>query len=364
VKKSIFTLLFLQIYGIGYAQNIEVRFQEILDSIYQANADCGGIMIHVEVPDKGISWTSAAGYTNIETKEKLDKNQAALIASNTKTYVAAAILKLIENHQLELDEPIKKLVYKKTKKQLKKAGYDISKITVKNLLSHTSGITDYVTDEYFAFVDNHPQHQWWRDEQIDWAMKVADPIDAGKKFAYGDINYLLLTEIIERKTNQPFYQAMRSLLDFNSYNLNSTWFVTLEQTPTTLPLVHQYTSKLKENSYNINPSWDLYGGGGIASTTKDLAMFFQLLFEGKIIQDKHILESMHSYVLPKEESSYGLGIRILDFFGHEAYYHGGFWGTDAIYIPEYNASIAVFTSVKEKRDLNAILTNQIINLLK
>ncbi|MEZ5048681.1 MAG: hypothetical protein R2766_03415 [Saprospiraceae bacterium] len=64
----------------------------------------------------------------------------------------------------------------------------------------------------------------------------------------------------------------------------------------TLPLVHQYTSKLKENSYNINPSWDLYGGGGIASTTKDLAMFFQLLFEGKIIQDKHILESMHSRI--------------------------------------------------------------------
>nr|HPQ22559.1 hypothetical protein [Saprospiraceae bacterium] len=73
MKKSIFTLLFLQIFVIGYAQNIEVRFQEILDSIYQANADCGGIMIHVEAPDKGISWTSAAGYTNIETKEKLDK---------------------------------------------------------------------------------------------------------------------------------------------------------------------------------------------------------------------------------------------------------------------------------------------------
>ncbi|MFA6150255.1 MAG: serine hydrolase domain-containing protein [Chitinophagaceae bacterium] len=348
----------------SYAQNPEQSFQQVLDSIYQVNKDAVGIMIHVEAPDKKISWSSAAGFSNKLSGEKINKDQPALIASNTKTYVAAAILKLIESKTLQLDCPVRNLLYRKTRKRLEKSGYDLNHITVKDLLSHTSGITDYVTDDYFSFVDQHPQYQWTRDEQIDWAMKVAKPVEAKKKFSYADINYLLLTEIIELKTNKPFYRAIKDLLDYNAHHINNTWFIDLEPKPTSLPLVHQYSDKFKGDTYDLNTSWDLYGGGGIASTTKDLALFFQALFEGKIVKDKNILDTMYAYVLPKEASNYCLGIRRLNFFGHTAYYHGGFWGTDAMYIPEYNATIVIFTLVREKRDLSPQLANKIIDVLK
>ncbi|RKO68753.1 hypothetical protein D7322_25505 [Sphingobacterium puteale] len=91
-------------------------------------------------------------------------------------------------------------------------------------------------------------------------------------------------------------------------------------------------ASIKWDSYDINPSWDFYGGGEIAATAKESALFFQYLFDGKIIQDKQILEAMHTYVLPSDQSKYCLGLYHFD-MGFNAYYHLSWWGTDVIYSP-------------------------------
>lgn len=360
-------ILFLFLSTICFGQQYEQRFNSILDSTYQANQDAVGIMIHVEAPDKNVSWTHAVGYSDKNNNEKINKDQPVLIASNTKTYVSASILKLVESKELHLQQPIKDLLLKNTKVLLERNGYDLNKITVRNLLSHTSGITDYVTDSYFKFVGENPQHQWTREEQIKLAMKIAKPVEAGKTFAYGDINYLLLSEIIETKMGKPFHKAVRELLDFKKLNLNNTWFVDLEKKPKqTMPFAHQYSSKYNWDSYQFNPSWDLYGGGGLASTTKDAALFFQYLFEGKIIKDKEVLSQIHTYSDPREaNNNYCLGLYAFpSFFGNSGYYHGGWWGTDVMYLPELNATISVFTLLKEKRNLNPEISHKIIELLK
>lgn len=138
-------------------------------------------------------------------------------------------MKLVENKKLQLNQPITNVLSEKTKKLLSKSGYNLDKITVRNLLSHTSGITDYVTDSYFSYVGKNPDHQFTRDEQIKLAMTIAKPLEPGKTFAYGDVNYLLLSEIIEKETGKSFYIAIRDLLDFKKLNLNATWFVDLEK---------------------------------------------------------------------------------------------------------------------------------------
>lgn len=367
VMKSYLLFLLCCISTYLYAQQPEQQFQYVLDSTYQANQDAIGIMIHVESPDKNISWTYAVGYSDKDKKEKINKNQPVLIASNTKTYVSASILKLVENGKLKLNQPIKNILLKKTKMLLEKKGYDLDKITIRHLLSHTSGITDYVNDSYFAFVNESSNHQWTRDEQIKLAMDIANPIEAGKTFAYGDINYLLLSEILERKTGQDFYVAIRELLMFEKLNLNNTWFINLEEKPANvLPFAHQYSSTYNWDSYQLNPSWDLYGGGGLASNTKDLSLFFQYLFEGKIIKDKNVLSQIYTYSVPRETSNnYCLGLyNFPAFFGNRGYYHGGWWGTDVMYLPELNTTISVFTLLKEKRGLNPEISNKIIQLIK
>ena len=347
------------------AQSLETRFQQLLDSIYTTNKDAVGVLVHIESPDNEISWTSAVGLSDRSTQEALHQDQPVLIASNTKPYVAASILRLVEMQRIQLNQPIKKLLSRKTRKLFIRDGYDLDEITVKHLLSHTSGIQDYVNEDYFNFIDQNPRHRWLKEEQIKRTIEIGAPQSSpGTKFSYADINYLLLTEIIERETKEPFYTAMRALLKFEALNINHTWFESLEPIPDkTLPLAHQYSDKHDWDSYNLDPSWDLYGGGGIASTSKDVALFFQYLFEGKIIEDKFVLEQMYTYVLPQEESKYCLGISHFN-FGYEAYYHGGWWGTSVLYSPDTNTSVAVFTLQKGKRSIiNPFLGKSIQRLL-
>lgn len=68
-------ILFLMVSNLCSAQELEQQFQHLLDSTYQANPDAVGIMIHVESPDNNISRTSAVGYSNKDTKQKIDKDQ-------------------------------------------------------------------------------------------------------------------------------------------------------------------------------------------------------------------------------------------------------------------------------------------------
>lgn len=331
---------------LGFAQ-LEIVFKNKVDSVFDKNKDAIGIIVHVEAPKRGISWSYAIGVSNIKTNEPLQDQQPVLVASNTKPYVAAAILRMVEKQMIRIDQPIRTLLSEKTRELFENVGYDLNKITVKNLLSHTSGIVDYVNEAYFDFVNQNPTYKWKREEQMERSVGLGSPEPAGEKFSYGDINYLLLTEIIEQKTHQPFYKAIRNLLKFNALNLTKTWFVDLENFPkNTLSLAHQYARKYGWDSFDIDPSWDLYGGGGIAATAKECALFFQYLFDGKIIKDKRILEAMHTHVLPPEQSRYCLGLYHFD-MGFNAYYHGGWWGTDVIYSPQSDATITVFTLQKD-----------------
>lgn len=362
MKKLLILISFL-LPLLGSAQ-LQTVFQQKVDSIYQKYSDAIGVIVHVEAPSENISWSYAKGVADTQSNSILDSQQPVLIASNTKPYVAASILRLVEKGQINLEQSIQDLLSTTTRKRFEVAGYHLNTITVKQLLSHTSGIRDYVDETYFALVGRRPDYVWQKEEQIKRAIEAGAPQKVGEKFSYGDINYLLLTEIIEQKTRQPFYKAIRELLKYKELGLNQTWFINLEDYPTkTLPLAHQYADRYKWDSYTINPSWDLYGGGGIAATAKDAALFFQHLFNGNIIEDKKLLEAMHTYVLPADQSKYCLGVYHFD-FGFSVFYHGGWWGTDVVYSPASNATVTVFTLQKDLQHvINPFLGRSFLTML-
>ncbi|MEM6718212.1 MAG: serine hydrolase domain-containing protein [Bacteroidota bacterium] len=352
LKSQVVTVLLLLITTCVHTQSLQNRLEVLVDSVYNTNTDALGILIHVESPDHKLSWTKAAGFSEKSRKQSLHPMQPVLLASNTKTYVAATILRLVEDTILQLDAPIQKLLNTSTRMLLEKDGYDLTKITIRHLLSHTSGIHDYVNDDYFNLVIERPQYDWTKQEQIQRAIDIGKPLATpGTEFHYGDINYLLLTEIIETQTKKDFFTAMHELLNYEKLGLKHTWFKELQPTPKDLPpFAHQYAKNHQWDSYKLNDSWDKYGGGGMASTVKDAALFYQYVFNSKIIKDKNVLKEMYTYVLPEKKSKYCLGIYHFD-FGYHLYYHGGWWGTSVNYSPDTNTSIAVFTLVKEKRDI-------------
>ncbi|MEM9259768.1 MAG: serine hydrolase domain-containing protein, partial [Bacteroidota bacterium] len=267
------------------AQTVESRLQSTIDSIYAAHPSSVGIMVHVESTESGLSWSGASGYAKKDKRSALAADQPVLIASSIKTYVAASVLRLVEEELLSLELPIEDLVSEKTRALFTTDGYDFSAIRVKHLLSHTSGIEDYANQAYIDYKDKYPNYRWTRDEQLALAVKVGAPLAGpGEVFSYADANYLLLTEIIEGRTKLPFYEAMRKLLKYDELGLNKTWFPTLEKKPRrTKKMAHQYWGAYGWDAQNMDVSWDLYGGGGIACPTKDLAQFVYHYFNGNIV---------------------------------------------------------------------------------
>ena len=160
----------------GSRINDYAKYQSVIDSIYQYNPKSIGIMVHIESPKKGISWSGSVGYSDANRKINLTPDQPALIASCTKTYISATILRLQEQNKLSIEDAIKNHLTNRTIKLFESDGYDLESIKIKHLLSHTSGIEDYANDDYLNWVDKNQKHRWTRDEQLELTIKVGSPL--------------------------------------------------------------------------------------------------------------------------------------------------------------------------------------------
>lgn len=327
-------------------------FQSLVDSMHAAHPGTKGIIMHVEAPAQDISWSGATGMADASGRS-LEPETPVLIASVTKTYVAAATLRLIEQGKLGLHQPLTELLSVRTDSLLRSDGYDVEEITVMHLMSNTSGLFDYVnTDRFQHLTLYEPSHEWTRNEQLELAVVDGDPVAVpGHMFQYSETNFLLLTEIIEQLTGEPFYSAMRALLRYDALSLHATWFPLLEKTPEDVPaLAQQYATSMGVNSYTMHGSFDAFGGGGIASTAGDLARFSQHLFEGRLFGKPETIRQMLSEVATTEPMTqpYHMGLAETQVLGKPAYGHGGFWGTVFKHLPHLNATVAVFVMERDQ----------------
>ncbi|MEM8340185.1 serine hydrolase domain-containing protein [Morganella morganii] len=112
------------------------------------------------------------------------------IASNTKTFTAAAVLRLYEQQKLSLSSPVAPLLSPQYVRWLTEAGYDLNAITVQHLLSHSSGLYDHADEKYIRDVLADPGHLWTRDEQIRLYVSRGYPLmKPGLCFLYSDTGY-------------------------------------------------------------------------------------------------------------------------------------------------------------------------------
>jgi len=362
---AFFLVVFLP--NLIWGQASPQALQTVLEEIYAANPSALGLMMHIEAPDQGISQSFSTGVSKQGTKTTLEKDQPVSIASTTKTYTSSSILRLIEEGEMTLDQPIGKLLSKKTRKLLKKDGYNLKKIQLKHLMTHTSGIEDYIDDAYMESLQTDPKHRWTRDEQIARTVTIGSKLgEPGEQFSYADVNFLLLTEIIEEATNKPFYTAMRELLRYEENGLSQTWFQTLESSPAMAkPAAHQYFGEMGLDSYELDPSFDLYGAGGIMATTEDMARFFHALFNGKVIRNPKVFDLIYTpaTIASGEDLHYHLGLSSSEVKGQQAFGHGGFWGTVVLHFPDLNATISVSVNQRDQNKLRKNILEGAVELL-
>ncbi|WP_169928549.1 serine hydrolase domain-containing protein [Labilithrix luteola] len=319
------------------AATVEPVLRSALESAQRDNRENPGWLFAVHAPTIGLDFRSAIG-TDRATGRALSSDAPFRIASVTKTFVAAAVLRLVEDGRLGLDAPIGGLLPAPYPSILKDGGYDPDAITVHQLLAHTSGLYDYAqTDAYVEAVFSEPTHVWTREEQVRFAMTHGKPVGKpGEVFEYSDTGYVLLGAIIETITGKGLAAALRELDRFEALGLTHTWLETLEPAPADAqPRAPQTYGGVPLTT--IDASSDLWGGGGLVSTVHDVEAFFRALFGGRVFSKPETLTTMLTRTAASEPGA--LGIFTKEIEGTTCFYHEGFWGILSLHCPALDLGI-------------------------
>ncbi|MFJ5726882.1 serine hydrolase domain-containing protein [Streptomyces paradoxus] len=316
-----------------------VLLRSIVSDFLRDSHDQPGVLAALNGP--GIDWSGAAGVADLVDGRPLGPAAAVRVASVTKTFTAAAVLRLVESGRLGLDDPITPLTSGELIEALGEGGYRTGRMTVRQLLQHTAGLYDWGTDpDYDREAFARPAHRWTRLEQVRWAVAHGRPLaDPGTEFHYSDTGYILLGDILERVTGTSLAAAYRTLLDFERLGLESVHLESLETAPEgAADRAHQYSAGT--DLLAVDPSCDLWGGGGLVSTMRDLALFVRALFAGEVFEHRSTLARMLEPVPARGAEGRGTGIFRLPLGPGVWWGHPGFWGVVMAYSPEHDLAVA------------------------
>lgn len=258
----------------------------------------------------------SCGFADQEIQEPMSPASRMLAASIGKTFVAATVLALANEVRLHLSDPLSSWLgardwYPRLPNH--------ETITIRHLLTHSAGIKDHVhTKEFFRLLPSIGDHFSY-ETLIECILDEPPLFEAGLGWAYTDTGYILLGLVIEEATRNTYYEE-----------LERRFLKPLKLVHTTasdkrlLPgLVSGYTPK--DNPFGLptkiidatgallyNPAIE-WTGGGVISTSRNLAMWAKLLYEGHAMHSEYLNELFQSVPISEDASKgrYGAGVAII-----------------------------------------------------
>ncbi|MBN3544162.1 beta-lactamase family protein [Fictibacillus barbaricus] len=279
--------------------------------------------------DHGELKTSVAGVANLTTQNPMKQDFQFRIGSITKTFVATVILQLVGEGRMNLDDSVNKWLPGRVKGN----GFDGNKITIRQLLNHTSGIADYEKDITTDKTDKQFLKDRLKVYKTSDLIKIGlshKPVNKpGEAWSYSSTGYLLLGMIIEEATGKPYAKEIENRI-LKPLRMHDTY---LPGTSTSFKGKNHargyYQLKDKKTLVdvtNTNPS--MAGASGeMISSTRDLNRFYSLLLRGVLLQPEQMKQMFNTVEATKGEAAdvnWGLGIAEVRFKNGEPYWgHGG-----------------------------------------
>ncbi|MEL6810162.1 MAG: serine hydrolase domain-containing protein [Bacteroidota bacterium] len=353
MAKLVFSICMILVSFLLNAQ--ELSSGEKLNTLMNSHINCEGnkpvcsFLLYLKNSKKGFTFNQGLGVVG-RNQIPVDASYQYNVASITKTMVSTIILQLSEEGKLAIDDPIKNYLehlefinYNKLHIYNKQKYQDL--ITIEMLLNHTSGIADVFTDAETRFnlsVFFHPKRNYTAQKfykryfRYDLNKKPANI--PGDGYHYSDINYMLLGFIIEDIEQKSLAEVIRERI-LSPLNLTNTYFEFYEEERGSGKRIDAFINKINITK-RVNTSYE-WAGGGIVSTTEEMAIFIQALFNMQLFKDKATLEKMTDVSKTSQfGKSYGLGIYKWKLGGKTFYGHGGFYGSILAYSPEFEITIS------------------------
>lgn len=282
-------------------------------------------------------YTHAYGLARIDPRVPATPEMRYAIGSISKQFTAAAILMLAQQGKLSLDDPVDKYIPGLTRGD---------EVTIRELLSHTSGYRDYWPEDYVMQPMLRPEAP---QQILDiWAKQPLDFVP-GTKWQYSNTNYVIAGQIVEKVTGEPLMQFLAEHI-FQPLNMNSVRNFDQNGLGTGDP-----TGYFRHALGPLRPApkegrgW-MSGAGELAMTAHDLALWDVSLMNQTVLNPESY-RRMFTEVKLKDGvgTNYGLGVQVLERGGHRVIEHSG--------------EVAGFVSDNEvlinDGDAVAVLTNQI-----
>ena len=252
-----------------------------------------------------VEFRKAYGYADDANRIPNRHDTRFATASAGKVFVAAAILRLIEEGSLEFDDTIGDLLPINWQK--------IDRgITVRDLLTHTSGIPDYfdesVMTEYADLWKDYPNYKIRRNADI-LPLFIGKPMmyARGAKFQYNNTGYVVLALILEAKTGEPFDIHLKKTI-FDPCGMTDTGYYELDRLPercASAYLRDESTGAYYTNIYSVDVKGT--GAGGAFTAVADIEKFWSCLMGGSLLS-RDMLEKMIAPQNGDPSDPYGYGV--------------------------------------------------------
>ncbi len=265
--------------------------EKIMDQLNRGQKFNGSIIV---AEDREILLEKHYGMADFNRKTPIQKESVFNIGEVGQQFTAMAIMQLIDKGALAYDMPVKRIL----------SGFRYRNITIKHLLTHTSGLSNY-----------HDWNSW------DWPSKTNKGIlthlkdfqpdlkfNPGRKYEYSPTNYVLLALIVEQISKSSFEEYLNTQI-LQPLNMNSTFLGTTQGVHHTQPALH-YQAKKKRRGYTIrqHQATQIYGDGNIYSSASDLFKWDQSFYDHQLLEEGAFIEAFRpAKLVSGEQANYGFG---------------------------------------------------------
>lgn len=259
----------------------------------------------VDVADRRVLERSE-GFISRALRVPMTATTRIAIASGSKAFTALAVMRLVEDGELRLDQPVRELL-----------GDDLplidDAVTIEHLLTHTSGIGDYLDEESdweaTDFVLSVPVHTLTTSEAF-LPMLEGHPqkFAPGERFSYCNGGYMVLGVLVERATGETYHEVTRRLV-FDPAGLEHTGSLPLNDLPADAAPGYVHNEGDLVNTLHLPVLGN--GDGGAFTTADDLHRFWLALLEGRVVSRATVDEMIRPrHDVPDENLRYGMGLWI------------------------------------------------------
>ncbi|MEU9481816.1 serine hydrolase domain-containing protein [Streptomyces sp. NPDC048191] len=319
-------------------------------------ANVPGATVGVWTPGQP-SYVRSFGVADKRTAQKMTPNLYMRIGSETKPFTVTALLQLVDDKKVRLDDPIGKYI----------AGVpNGNKITLRQLADMRSGLFNYDEDPAFGKAASNPQRHFTPQQLLAYSFKHPVLFPPGQKFSYSNTNTVLLGLLVEKETGQSLSNYIKEHI-LAPAGLTQTVLPTNSAFPT--PHAQGYTKNTidgkEANATDWNPSW-AWAAGAMISTLKDMHTWAPMVATGRLPDGKPMVDAatqkqrlnMSRIV---DDVGYGLGVfDVQGWIGHNGSLPG--YQSLTLYLPSTKTTLVVLlnTDVKPKGQLPSTLLGEAI----